>query len=254
MIERAGPVVLRRTGRHAIVVAHRGASARVAENTLHAFEMAWEAGAVWVEADTQPTADGVPIILHDEHLDRTTSGSGPVREHSAAEVARLDVLDLPGASVPELAQALTALTAQRALLLEIKGEHTTEQVSALLAAVHASRWADRVLLQSFEVPVLNRLAELEPGRQFGLLVEHLDDDPVARCRRLGAVGYHPEYRTVIDHPEVVTPLRGAGCSVAVWTADDPADWARLTAAGVDAIITNTPADLLAWQARAQRTG
>ena len=65
--------------RQPIVVAHRGASAHVPENTVPAFEAAWNAGAQWVEADTQPTADGVPVILHDELLDRTTSGSGPIR-------------------------------------------------------------------------------------------------------------------------------------------------------------------------------
>src|SRR3954471_16110732 len=67
---------LRRPGRHAVVIGHRGASADVPENTLPAFAAAWESGAPWVEADTQPTSDGVPVILHDDDLDRTTSGSG----------------------------------------------------------------------------------------------------------------------------------------------------------------------------------
>ena len=73
-----------------MVIAHRGASAQHAENTLPAFLAAWDAGAQWVEADTQPTADGVPVLLHDADLDRTTSGSGPVRQHDVEAVTALD--------------------------------------------------------------------------------------------------------------------------------------------------------------------
>ena len=70
----------------------------------------------------------------------------------------------------------------------------------------------------------------------------------AAAAQLGAVAYNPEYRAVLDRPAVVPQLRAAGIAVAVWTSDDPAEWAALTEAGVDAIITNTPAELLAWQA------
>jgi glycerophosphoryl diester phosphodiesterase len=96
--------------------------------------------------------------------------------------------------------------------------------------------------------VLDHIRRAAPTRPIGLLVEHLDPDPVGRCRALGAVAYNPGYREVIDNPGSVTKLRDAGITVAVWTADDPADWERLTAAGVDAIITNKPGELLDWQA------
>ena len=77
------------------------------ENTLPAFIQAWDSGAGWVEADTRPTVDGVPVILHDDDLDRTTSGSGPVRARTAREVAGLGVLGLPGGRVPELSDCST---------------------------------------------------------------------------------------------------------------------------------------------------
>ena len=92
------------------------------------------------------------------------------------------------------------------------------------------------------------LRALAPDRPRGLLVERLDADPLARCRELGAAAYNPPFRDVLGRPHVVADLRAAGITVAVWTCDDPAGWASLTDAGVDAIITNTPADLLAWQA------
>jgi glycerophosphoryl diester phosphodiesterase len=239
--------LLRRLGPDAIVIAHRGASARVPENTLPAFDAAWQAGARWVEADTQPTADGVAVILHDDDLDRTTTGSGPVRRHTAADLARLRIRGLPDVSVPTLSGLLARVDPERAVLLEIKGEHTAQQVARLLAVCGGSGQDERVFLQSFDVSALEQVKALAPGRPFGLLVERLDGDPVGRCRALGAVAYNPDYREVIANPAVVPTLRDAGIAVAVWTSDDPAEWDALTTAGVDAIITNTPAELLAWQ-------
>jgi glycerophosphoryl diester phosphodiesterase len=239
---------LHRPGAAAVVIAHRGASAHVPENTLPAFTAAWEAGAQWVEADTQPTADGVPVILHDPDLDRTTSGSGPIREIPAAALRDMDLNGLPGARVPRLTDLLDQLTPERALLLEIKGDHSRADVEAVLAAVEDCRNGHRVLLQSFEVTALRHLRALDPARPIGLLVTELDDDPVGRCARLGATAYNPHHRTVLDNPGVVPKLRAAGIAVAVWTSDDQAEWSALTAAGVDAIITNTPAELLVWQA------
>ena len=248
------PASLRRPGRDAIVIAHRGASADVPENTLPAFEAAWRAGTRWVEADTQPTADGVAVILHDDDVDRTTTGTGRVGEYTAADLARLRIRGLPGARVPRLADLLALVDPARAVLLEIKGAHSAEHIEHILAACRASGQDERVFLQSFEVSVLERLAALAPARPIGLLVERLDPDPVGRCRALGAVAYNPEYPEVIANPGVVPMLRAAGIAVAVWTSDDPAEWAALTTAGVDAIITNTPAELLAWQRRRTQNG
>jgi glycerophosphoryl diester phosphodiesterase len=242
------PPSLRRPGRHAIVIGHRGASADVPENTLPAFEATWAAGAEWVEADTQPTSDRVQVIVHDDDVDRTTTGSGPVRGHTAAALAEFEVLGLPGTRIPTLQALLDRIGPGRALLLEIKGEQSAADIAEIIRLSTASGNDERVFLQSFEVPNLAHIRALAPARDFGLLVERLDDDPVARCRAVGANAYNPHYRDVLDTPRVVPILRAAGISVAVWTSDDPADWARLTRAGVDAIITNTPAELLAWQA------
>jgi len=177
-----------------VVIAHRGASAHHPENTLPAFRAAWDAGAQWVEADTQPTADGVPVVLHDADLDRTTSGSGPVREHDVRVVHVLDAgswfrpnapagnTTSTGITVPRLSEVLGELTADRRLLLEIKGEHTADEIEAVLRACRASGRDTRVFLQSFEVAALRSVRTLEPTRPLGLLVEGFDEDPVARCR------------------------------------------------------------------------
>ncbi|MDW8107308.1 MAG: glycerophosphodiester phosphodiesterase family protein, partial [Armatimonadota bacterium] len=73
-----------------LIFAHRGASMHAPENTLSAFRLALEMGADGIELDITPSADGVPMIIHDPNLERTTTGKGEVRQLSAAEIQRYD--------------------------------------------------------------------------------------------------------------------------------------------------------------------
>jgi glycerophosphoryl diester phosphodiesterase len=190
------------------------------------------------------------VLLHDADLDRTTSGSGPVRDHDVETVTALEARGwfdgsaAAGNSVrvaaPRLSELLALLTAGRRVLLEIKGEHNADQIDAVVRACRASAHETKVFLQSFEVATLGLLRALEPRATFGLLVDGFYDDPVGRCRDVGAVACNPDCRAVLDRPAMVRVLHAAGLSVSVWTADDPADWAALTGTGVDGIITNTP--------------
>ena len=119
----------------------------------------------------------------------------------------------------------------------------------MLRASRATGHDDRVFAQSFEVSALEHLKAIAPAGPFGLLVEDIDPDPVERCRAVGAVAYNPDYREVIARPgsrpgaaaRPGSPSRSGPPTI-------PSEWELLTAAGVDAIITNTPAELLAWQA------
>lgn len=244
-------IPLRGTG-PALAIAHRGASAQAPENTLAAFELAWTGGARWVEADVQPTADSELVILHDPDLVRTTGLPGTVRELAAAALAELDAGSwfgpaFAGQRVPSLRQLLDVMPDRGHLLLEIKGEFTPEQIVRKLDTIEGHPAGDRVALQSFEIHVLETVAQLRPGVDLGVLREHLDEDPVALCSWLGASSYNPEYREFLENPAVIGPLHEAGIAVAVWTSDDPAEWEQLDALGVDAIITNDPVDLLRWQ-------
>ena len=216
---------------------------------MAAFDAAWATGAGWVETDVQPTADGIPVLLHDDDLDRTTDGTGPVRAHPWAELIGLDAgawfPGFAGQRLPALADLLASLRPGRHVLLEIKGPHTPAQLAAELTALDPV--LPLVVVQSFEVQALAEIHRQQPDRPLGLLVEALHDDPVAACLAVGATGYHPDHRLLRGRPEVVEKVRDAGLTVVVWTADDPRDWATLTELGVDGIITNRPGELLAWQ-------
>lgn len=237
-----------------VVIAHRGASHQAPENTMPAFTAGWAQGVSWTETDSQPSADGFPVLIHDDDVDRTTDGCGLVRNLSLTDLAALDAgawkgRQFVGTRIPRLAELLAALPAHQHLLLEIKGSHDAQQLRALLAQVQAAPADSRVFLQSFERDVLEILAELAPQRPRGLLSEIADDDPVATARRYGACSYNPDFALVAGCPEMVAALHDADISVAVWTCDEVSQWELLTSLGVDAIITNTPGACLAWQRR-----
>lgn len=242
-------------GDRPLVVGHRGASAAAPENTLAAFRLAWEAGVRWLETDVQPSDDGVPVLIHDDLLDRTTDGTGAVRDTRALDLAVLDAgdwfgADFSGERIPELSTLLAAMPDDHRVLLEIKGPHTEDEVLAVLTVCRASGADDRVLVQSFERDALAAVQRISPGRPAGLLTAFWDDDPIAACRALHAVTYNPHHRLLLgrqDPTAEVAALHAAGIAVSVWTADNEADWRMLTDIGVDAIMTNRPAELLAWQ-------
>lgn len=238
-----------------IVIAHRGASAAAPENTMAAFHAAFAAGALWIETDVQPTADNELVLIHDGDVARTTDGTGAIRDTALADAARLDAgswfgsdRTFAGQRIPLLAELLAVVTGARRVLLEIKGDHTVEQLEIMLGQIHDAGCDARVFLQSFEVPVLRRLRRLRPRDPMGLLVETVHDDPIGVCRSLGATAYNPGFTELLQRPDVVRDLHAAGVATLPWTADSPADWAALTDLGVDGIITNRPAELLAWQA------
>jgi len=246
------PERLLRRGAPPVVIAHRGASAVAPENTMAAFRAAFDSGAAWVETDVQPTADGGLVLIHDDEVDRTTDGTGRVRELVTSTLTGLDAgswfgSPFAGTPIPTLNDLLAELTEGRRLLLEIKGDHTPDQVAGIVAAIQAAGVDRRVLLQSFEVPVLRRLRAIVPEEPIGLLVERIGDDPVGDCQDLGAVTYNPDVAEVLRRPGVVADLHAAGIAIQPWFVDDPDQWTALTDLGVDGIITDDPAALLAWQ-------
>lgn len=245
---------LRPAGAPPTVYAHRGASAAAPENTLVSDEVARRGGAEWIENDVQPSKDGVPYVLHDDTVDRTTDGKGRIRDLTAAQLDALDAGSwfapaFAGTRIPTLAAQLEDLRNRGGkLLLEIKGKHSREEVARIVQEVRDHAMADRVLVQSFEVDALRYARELAPELPLGLLRGDLDADPVATARDLGLSAYNPSDDALSARPGVVEELHAAGVAVNVWTVDRPARWKALTAAGVDGIITNRPAELAGWNA------
>ncbi|MFE7486332.1 glycerophosphodiester phosphodiesterase family protein [Kitasatospora sp. NPDC057541] len=243
---------LRPAGSPLTVFAHRGASSAAPENTLDSDEVARRGGAEWIENDVQPSKDGVPYVLHDDTVNRTTNGKGRIRDLTAAQLDALDAGSwfgptYAGARVPSLAAQLEDLRTRGGnLLLEIKGAHTRDEVARIVKEVRDHGMTGRVFVQSFEVDALRYTRELAPELPLGLLRGDLDADPVAISKELGLSAYNPADGALASRPGVVKDLHAAGVAVNVWTVDSAARWKALEAAGVDGIITNRPAELAGW--------
>ncbi|WP_454085638.1 glycerophosphodiester phosphodiesterase [Georgenia sp. Marseille-Q6866] len=237
------------------VVAHRGNSSAAPENTLAAIASAVACGANGVEIDVRLTGDRVPVVIHDETLDRTTDGSGPVAATPAAEVTALDAGAWFGQRfvderVPLLTDVLDLLVAAGdvELFLEVKGTWDADDVRRVTDAVASRGLGDRVLAQSFSAATVAALATVAPKLRRGLLVKEAGDGVLELCRRLETSACNPHGALLRTRPEVTGRAQAAGLTVTPWTLNEPEDWAAARELGVDGIITDRPADLLAWAA------
>ncbi len=234
------------------VIAHRGYSAVAPENTLPAFAAAVAAGADWVELDVRTTADGVPVVIHDRTLDRTTAGTGPVADCPAGDLATLDAGSwfspaYAGVPVPTLAAALDLLDrAGTRILLEIKPPATGAEVEAVVAQVAGRGLTARTILQSIDDDVLRAAAAALPDLRRGVLRFTPDPDPVRACVEHRAVCYNPSLKDLVRDPELAPRLQATGVRVMPWTVNTAAGWADAVDLGVDGIITDRPAACAAW--------
>lgn len=230
-------------------IAHRGYSAVAPENTLPAFEIAVRAGATFVEFDVRTTADGVPVVIHDRTLDRTTSGTGRVADALYADIAALDAGSwfspvFAGARVPSLAATLELLAPSSAgVLLEVKAPASGDEVKAIVETVAAHGFLERTIIQSFDPEIVALARSHAPDLRRGLLREGLTGGSVALARSLEAVCCNPSVEDVLGNPETVAELIAGGFEIMPWTANDTAEWAALAGAGVAGVITDHVAEL-----------
>jgi glycerophosphoryl diester phosphodiesterase len=248
------PEAFRPTGRPA-VVAHRGASDVAPENTLAAFDAAWRAGADAIELDVQLTADGVPVVIHDETLDRTTNGSGAVGLLTFEALRQLDAgswfsPEFAGQPVPTLGEVLTLVATRPGLglLLEYKGAWAPADVALTTAAVDATGVSGRVVVQSFWPATIAAVHDVAPHLPRGLLVSDERPEAAALAGELDVVTVNPSTVSVRADPGIVDRLHADGFSVMAWTENDPDGWLALGEAGVDAVITDRPERLRGWLA------
>ncbi|MFA6562771.1 MAG: glycerophosphodiester phosphodiesterase family protein [Verrucomicrobiia bacterium] len=217
-----------------LVIAHRGANdgRPELENKLPAFERALAIGADMVECDVHLSADNEPVVIHDETLDRTTTGSGCVKAHTAAELRRL--------GVPTLRELCRLVRGKARLLVEIKSAGP----SSVLDAILAEKMQREVIVFSFHPEHLRPIASLRPDIELAFLLSRFDASVpdlasfIALGRELRATTLAP--RRTLCTPRLVRAVHAAGLRVFAWTADSPRQQRALIAAGVDGIITNFP--------------
>jgi len=231
-----------------LLIGHRGYPALCPENTLASFEGAMQAGCDMIELDVTLTKDRKVVVIHDDTLDRTTTGKGPVRGHALAEIKALDAgswFDARFAEerVPELSEVIK-LTAGRSMLnIEIK-ESAFEAIYPVDAIEHqvvklvkTSGAMDRVIISSFDKRILQRIAAMDAPPAVAYISDHGADKSVLEMLlKMRSFSWHPRF-TVLTRDQV-DMLHAAGIKIFPWTINTRTEAEKVLALGVDGLICN----------------
>jgi len=219
------------------IIGHRGAPFDEPENTLASFRRALELGVAAVELDVQLTKDGRLAVIHDETLDRTTNGRGPVKDFSLAELNRLDAGQ--GEPVPALEEVFDLVKGKAHLMVELK---QPEAAPALLRFFQEHRAFELATAISFWHPAVKALKEQEPRLTTGALMVGCPVDPVGLAQAAQADILVLNYRYV--NRELVDAARRQDIRVIVWNIDDPEIIQSYLAMNLEAICTNRPGEII----------
>lgn len=255
-------------------IAHRGARSLAPENTLAAARKGLECGADLWECDVNLTADGIPVILHDDTLKRTSNAmmvfparkpwkvnsftlaelrqldfgswflaADPFKQIREGNVSSVELSKFAGESIPTLEEALEFTRKNNwQINVEIKdlrgtpGDATV--VEKVLASIRDMKMEDQVWISSFNHLYISEVKKLLPAIRTGALVEWLDLNPLARLKQTGAQSYNPGIR--LASARTIRSIREAGLDVFVWTVNKESSMRKLIKAGVSGIITDFP--------------
>ena len=238
--------------RRPLVVAHRGGSALGPENTLAACEQACRFGVDAVEVDVRLTADGVPVLLHDATLDRTTDGRGPVAAQPLASLRQLDATvafrrgHFGREPPPTLAEVLALLRHRAAVHVELKGEPAVPPalVQAVVALLHDLGLENTAVVLSFDWTALGQVRRVAPRTAVGALASTWPTGSAWQALRVGGMPWLGLRYTAL-RPARAAAVQQAGLRLGVWTVNRLPSLRRSLRLGVDAITTDRPDRLLA---------
>jgi glycerophosphoryl diester phosphodiesterase len=220
-----------------IVTGHRGAAGLEPENTIRSFKRALTLGVDQVELDVHFTRDRALVVIHDDTVDRTTNGRGPVHALTLDEVRTLDAGK--GEQVPTLQEVIDLVKGRAVLQIELKGLGVEE---AVVTTVEANRIVDEVVVTSFRHYMVRKVKALNPRVSTGVLFRCLPLDAPRLARDAGADGLHPHVNYI--DARLVEDGHRYGLKVRAWNTDDPEQMRWLLTLGVDAIGSNRPDILL----------
>lgn len=228
-----------------IIFAHRGASGHAPENTLEAFRLAMEMGADGIELDVHVTLDGQLVVIHDETVDRTTNGTGYIKDMTLAQLKELDACNsmeaYRGAKIPTLAEVLELFRDTKHLInIEVKTDKNfyPQIEEKCIALVKEYGMEDRIIYSSFNHFTLKTLRALDPDAKLGMLYGNIMFEPWTYADTLNIQYLHPG-RMSIYTPNFAEGAQAAGYGVNLWTINDVPTMEKCLETGTG-IITNYP--------------
>ncbi|MEK4064114.1 MULTISPECIES: glycerophosphodiester phosphodiesterase [unclassified Paenibacillus] len=228
-------------------VAHRGFSGKAPENTLAAVRMALALPYVrWMEIDVQLTRDGVPVVIHDFTLDRTTNGHGKIKNMDYEHLRRLDAGSWKGRAfrgerVPSLEEVLELASGRLRLNIELKtsGDMYPGLEKAVIDLVSSKGMRDDVVLTSFDAGALQRIKELDPRFHTGLIYDSRTGDPARKLKELDCSFLSISFARL--NPGLAKLLAERGVKTMAWTVNKAKEMRRLAEMHSDIMIcTNRP--------------
>lgn len=233
----------RAPGASLVVIGHRGAAGHAPENTMRSFEVALAAGADVVEIDVHLTRDGVPVVIHDATVDRTTSGKGAVADLTWEELRSFDATrghtDVGGPiGIPTLDEVLRWARGKTRLQIELKGTGDSRLVGRVVDTIREYDLVRDVMLISFDHQALREARALCGEVLTGALFVGRPVDPASLAAGCGADALAPALGSLTRAD--VSIAHEAGLAVCVWTVNDPRDIERALELGVDAITSDFP--------------
>jgi glycerophosphoryl diester phosphodiesterase len=241
--------------------AHRGGGDRAPENTLAALAESIRQGVDALEFDVRTSADGVPVLMHDESVDRTTDGRGPVASMTLAELKRLDAGSwfdgrFRGERIPSLEDVLALARGRCGVNIEIKiGEGRNplgplpspipphldpgRPVNAVLSMLARVRFREMLIVSSFEPRVLTLMRSRKPEAHLGVIAKRSTRGVSLLHRRIGIQSLHMHAR--LAGPRRMRAAHHLGLAVFVWPVTEMKQMRRLWALGVDGIMCPDPA-------------
>ncbi|MFN2341111.1 MAG: glycerophosphodiester phosphodiesterase [Halanaerobium sp.] len=224
------------------IIGHRGGAAGFPENTLAAFKKAVELGADGVEFDVQLTKDGEVVVIHDELIDRTMSGSGLVKDHTLKELRQMSAgeffsSEFKGEKMPTLAEVLEIVQDLEVINIELKNYLPYPGLEEkVLKLVDQFKIRDQVIISSFNHYSLQKVKKLQPEIKTGALLMAKIINPSDYAFKRGFDALHLHFLTADQ--EIVDKAHFMGMQLNVYTVNFPESVVELLEKGVDMIMTD----------------
>lgn len=228
------------------IYAHRGVASLYPENTMIAFQEAVNMKSHGIELDVQLSKDGIPVVIHDETLERTTDGTGWVKDYTYEELRQFNASykfreQFGHCPIPTLAEVCKLIRyTSISLNIELKNEIIPypELEEKVYEVINLFQLNDQVVISSFNHESLKYFRTIAKDIQTAVLSDHAIENSVEYILSLGATGFHPNYLTV--KKELVDELRACGIVVRPYTVNDPSVMKQMHEDGVEAVFTDFP--------------
>ncbi|WP_077299577.1 glycerophosphodiester phosphodiesterase [Virgibacillus pantothenticus] len=235
------------------IYAHRGASSYAPENTMAAFQLADQMQAEGIETDVQLTKDQIPVLIHDEHVKRTTNSIGYIKDFTYRELCQLDAGSwfspkFTGTPIPTLEEFLTWIK-PKPLYLNIELKNNKVEYNHMEAIVYeylsTHQLMNRTTISTFNANSVVRLAAYKETAEIAFLTSRRYRHPVHVAKELGANALHLKYKRIT--PKIVAAANKHKMKLRLYTINRPAHLIRSIQYGVDGIFTDVPDQALYYR-------